>query len=74
MMNQNKTVEVKSLEKMEDVVKGHPALSWDGWTVLHFSHRYSFMNKSAAFLNGEWGTVTRFEPEASGWTVPGEFV
>lgn len=66
---------IKSLDKMEEIVKGNRFLSWDGWTVVHSSlSETAWMSKNGRFVKGKWYVQKRYEPRGIGWEIPDKFV
>lgn len=66
---------IKSLEKMEEIVSANRSLFWDGWTVIN---RYQSENgrtsKDGVLVNGKWCLQKRFQVTESGWNIPDKFV
>ena len=45
---------IRSLEKMEEIVRNRDDLSWDGWDVLQAKPKgTAYMKKDAAYIDGE---------------------
>lgn len=66
---------ITSLEQMEQIVKSNRALHWDGWTVVSsYPSDKGSTSKDGALVNGKWHVQRRFEPNESGWNIPGKFV
>jgi hypothetical protein len=66
---------IKSLEKMEEVVKNNDNLSWDGWTVIeNKTNENGVMSKDGAYVDGKWIIQKRYEATSSGWEIPNKFV
>ena len=66
---------ILSLDKMEEIVATNKFLSWDGWTVLEAkADDAAWMKTNAAFINGKWNRVNRYEPSETGWNIPDRFV
>jgi hypothetical protein len=66
---------IKSLEKMEQIVSKNKALSWNGWTVVerYPSDRGSTSNRGV-FAKGKWHLEKMFEPTRDGWEIPNKYV
>ncbi len=65
---------VNSLEKMEQIVDKHSALSWDGWTVLEDRKNLNGATSiDGAYVNGKWIIRKRYEPTQQGWDIPNKF-
>jgi hypothetical protein len=66
---------ILSLDKMEEIVTTNKSLSWDGWTVLELkADNAAWMKQNAAFIEGKWNRINRYEPNENGWTIPDRFV
>lgn len=66
---------IKSLEKMEEVVKNNKSLSWDGWTVVSsYASEKGRTSNLGVYKNGAWNIQKRFEPNNLGWDIPDKFV
>lgn len=66
---------IKSLEKMEAIVKKNNSLSWDGWTVVSLSKNPTgWMSPRGAFIKGSWYIQNRYEPNSNGWEIPDKIV
>jgi len=66
---------IKSLDKMEEIVKQNRALSWEGWTVL--DRKFSptaWRSKDGVYYNGKWFLQRKYEPVEEGWHIPKKFV
>jgi hypothetical protein len=66
---------VTSLSKMEEIVAGHPDLSWNGWDVVRRKQ-----NSNAQFdpkgicVNGVWYKQYVYPITESGWSLPESLV
>jgi hypothetical protein len=68
-------MQIKSLEKMESIVKNNKDLSWDGWTVINsYLSEKGRTSKFGAYINGKWHIQNRFTPSTNGWDIPDKFV
>jgi hypothetical protein len=66
---------VTSLETMEDIVKNHKQLSWDGWTVIEtFLSEKAMYSKFGIYKNGKWQMKKQFIPSNKGWEIPDKYV
>jgi hypothetical protein len=66
---------IKSLDKMEEIVKQNRELSWDGWTVVQsYSNTTAWRYPNGAFIRGRWFVQKRFEPNEKGWEIPKKYV
>lgn len=66
---------INSLETMETIVKNNKSLSWDGWTVVEATPSPTAWNKpEAAFIDGVWNLVKRYEPTEQGWNISNKLV
>jgi hypothetical protein len=66
---------VKSLDKMEEIVRRNRFLFWDGWTVVHlFQSDKGRTSKFGARVKGKWFIQKRIVPDKDGWTIPESFV
>lgn len=66
---------VKSLKKMEEIVKNERTLSWRGWDVVHSVPNPTAWSKpDGAFVKGRWYTQKTFELTSDGWEIPNKFV
>lgn len=66
---------VKSLKKMEEIVKNDKTLFWKGWDVVHSVPNPSAWSKpDGAFIKGRWYTQKTFELTSEGWEIPNKFV
>lgn len=66
---------VTTVEKMEEIVSGNKALSWDGWTVVHsYLSDKARTSKYGAIVSGKWYMQKRIAPTSSGWEIPDKFV
>lgn len=69
------TLLIKSLKKMEAIVKNDKALSWKGWDVVHSVPNPGAWSKpDGAFVRGRWYTQKKFEVTSDGWEIPNKFV
>jgi hypothetical protein len=66
---------VKSLKKMEEIVRNEKSLSWRGWDVIHSVPNPAAWSKpDGAFVRGRWYTQKKFEVTSNGWEIPNKFV
>ena len=66
---------INSLDTMESIVENNDSLSWDGWTVVESTPSPTAWSKpSAAFVNGVWNLVRRYEPTEKGWDISSKLV
>ena len=73
--NRKKTMQIKSLEQMETIVKNNKALVWDGWTVVNsYPSEKGRTAPQGAFVDGKWHLQRRFVPSKNGWDIPDKFV
>ena len=65
---------IRSLEKMEEIVRNRDDLSWDGWDVLQVKPKgTAYMKKDAAYIGGRWNQVRRYTPGYDGYKVPSDW-
>lgn len=63
-----------SLEKMEEIVAKHKALSWDGWTVVESKlNPAGWSKKNGAFINGQWYIQNRIDATDTGWKISDKY-
>jgi hypothetical protein len=68
-------MQIKSLEKMETIVKNNKFLIWDGWTVVNsYPSEKGRTSPQGAFVNNKWHLQRRFTPSQNGWDIPDKFV
>jgi len=66
---------VKSLKKMEEIVRNDRSLSWRGWDVVHSVPNPAAWSKpDGAFVKGRWYIQKTFEVTSNGWEIPNKFV
>ena len=66
---------IRSLEKMEEIVRNRDDLSWDGWDVLQAKPKgTAYMKKDAAYIDGCWQHVRRYSPDSEGYNVPTDWL
>jgi hypothetical protein len=66
---------INSLDTMESIVENNDSLSWDGWTVVESTPSSTAWSKpGAAFVNGVWNLVRRYEPTEKGWNISSKLV
>lgn len=66
---------INSLNTMEKIVENNDSLSWDGWTVVEATPSPTAWTKAnAAFINGVWHLVNRYEPNEQGWNISNKLV
>lgn len=66
---------IKSLEKMEELVKSNSNLFWDGWSVVSkYKSEKGRTSKYGAYINGKWYMTRRFNPGKDGWNIPESFI
>ena len=66
---------VSDLNKMESIVAANPALSWDGWDVVHLRQSNDAMYKTnGAFIDGSWNIKTIYSPNRDGWNIKGNHI
>jgi len=62
---------VKSLEKMEEIVKNNKRLSWDGWDVLlRIPDHFAWKRRDGVRVSGKWYVQKRYSPSENGWSIP----
>ena len=59
-------MQIKSLEKMEEIVKKNNSLFWDGWTVVVELDQDGYYSQDGVFNQGKWVTHKRFELNGDG--------
>jgi hypothetical protein len=68
-------MQIKSLEKMEQIVAKNRSLFWDGWTVVNsYPSDKGRTSKFGAYVRGKWHLQNRFVPTTNGWDIPDKFV
>lgn len=68
-------MQIKSLEKMEEIVKKNKSLQWDGWTVVSsYPSDKGRTSKFGAYINGKWHLQARYTPSKNGWDIPDKLV
>lgn len=66
---------VKSLQKMEAIVKNNKFLSWDGWTVIENRlNMNGAVHPNGAYVKGRWIVQKRYDPSEIGWDIPDKLV
>ena len=66
---------IKSLEKMEEIVGNNYQLSWDGWDVVRLQPRPgAWSSPNAKFYRGKWHMTTVFPITSNGWDIPNKLV
>lgn len=66
---------IKSLEKMENIVKSNKSLSWEGWNVVSlFPNNTAWMRVDGVFVKGKWYTKRVYEINETGWEIPNKLV
>jgi hypothetical protein len=66
---------IKSLEDMETIVENNKSLSWDGWTVIELTKSATaWANANSKFVEGQWMSCNRFEPNEDGWNLPSKLI
>ena len=66
---------VSNLNQMEQIVDGHPDLSWDGWdVVLKRQSNNAQYDTKGVFINGQWYKKYIYPITESGWYIPEKFV
>lgn len=66
---------IKSLDKMEQIVKDNRALSWDGWDVVdRKSAPTAWRSKDGVFHKGRWYLQRIYQVTEDGWHIPKKFV
>lgn len=66
---------IKSLEKMEEIVKSNSNLFWDGWSVVNrYRSDKGSTSKYGAYIDGKWYMTRRFDLGRNGWTIPESFI
>jgi hypothetical protein len=62
---------IKSLEKMEAIVKKQRNLSWDGWDVVStFPNPRGWSRADGVFIKGRWFTKKVYPVTSNGWDIP----
>jgi hypothetical protein len=62
---------ITSIEKMEEVVRKHWFLYWEGWTVIQsFPSEKGRTSKFGAYRNKKWHMQKRFDATDRGWNIP----
>ena len=75
LVTKGEKMNIKSLEKMEEIVSKNKSLFWDGWTVVNsYVSDKARTSNQGAFRNGQWHLQKRFEPTTLGWDIPDKFV
>lgn len=65
---------IKSLEKMEKIVKQNPNLSWDGWDVVDRKKSDSGRTSiSGVRVNNEWYLQRVYSVTREGWDIPHKY-
>jgi hypothetical protein len=68
-------MQVKSLEKMEDIVSKNKSLSWEGWNVVELIKNPAAMFRSnAARVDEVWHIKNVFIVDQDGWRSPSKYV
>jgi hypothetical protein len=68
-------MQIKSLDKMETIVKNNKTLVWDGWTVVNsYPSEKGITSSQGAFVDGKWHLQRRFVLSRDGWDIPDKFV
>ena len=68
-------MQIKSLEKMEEIVAKNKALFWDGWTVVNsYPSEKGSSSSNGAYVKGTWHLQRRYVPSNAGWEIPDKFV
>jgi hypothetical protein len=66
---------IKSLNKMESIVKSNRSLSWSGWDVVHLvPNPTAWSRPDGAYVNGRWHVKKTFAVTTNGWEIPNKFV
>lgn len=66
---------IKSLEKMEEIVRKNRFLRWDGWTVVNaFPNDRGATMPNGIRIDGRWHIQYRYEPNENGWNIPDKLV
>lgn len=66
---------IKSLEKMEEIVSSNNNLFWDGWVVVSkYKSEKARTSKDGMLINGKWYLTKRFIPSKNGWEIPEKLV
>lgn len=66
---------IKSLDRMEAIVKNNRNLRWLGWDVFSLEKNNTAWTKSdGVFIDGRWYTQKKFELTTEGWEIPNKFV
>ena len=66
---------VSSLTQMEQIVDGHPDLSWEGWdVVLQRPNSNAQYDVKGVFHNGQWYKRYTYPITTDGWYIPERFV
>lgn len=69
------TMQINSLEKMEDIVLKNKSLSWEGWNVVELiKHPAAMFRTNAARVDGVWYIKNIFTVERDGWRIPAKYV
>lgn len=65
---------IKSLEKMESIVRSHKSLSWNGWDVVNIIPNPTAWSKpNGVFVRGRWYIKQVFQVTENGWDIPDRF-
>ena len=65
---------IKSLEKMEKIVKQYPNLSWNGWDVVDRKRSDSGRTSiSGVRVNNEWYLQRVYSVTREGWDIPNKY-
>lgn len=66
---------VRSLEKMEEIVASHKFLSWNGWDVVSLKYNpMGWSKNNGRFVKGKWFTEQRYLLTETGWEIPSNLV
>lgn len=66
---------IKSLEKMENLVSKNRFLSWDGWNVVElYPSEKGLTSVHGAYQNGKWNLKKVFSLSETGWDIPDKYV
>jgi hypothetical protein len=66
---------IKSLKKMEEIVKKNRSLSWNGWDVVNLiPNPTAWSKQDGAFVRGRWYIKQIFPVTETGWEIPNRFV
>lgn len=66
---------VNSLNKMEQIVNGHPELSWNGWDVIRYRQNNNAQyDPKGVYRDGKWYKQYVYPITEDGWYLPESLV